>query len=280
MDVSSIASLYRTQPVLQTSALTSTDPSQKALAVAAARLDQQQQATSVQISAYGRVAAGFSKIEDAGKALAAGKPAAEAADIRKGLQALVDAYNETRTAAAATDPGSASTAAYKLLRAASNDSNRADLSALGISRQIDGALVLDSKALDSALQSDPGRVRSAAERVGGQLQQTASDILKSSGSIGSTLSTLNARASKNSETRQSIATASDQTIQQQSYGASNGLYGTSNLYGTNSGYGANGLSGSNNLFGMSYLYGTGDYYGPSSLYGISSYQNISSLFSP
>jgi hypothetical protein len=280
VDISSIASLYRTQSVVQTSPVRATDPSQKALASATARLELQQQATTVQISAYGKVAAGFSRVEDAGKSLATTEPKTETADIKTGLQALVAAYNEARAAAAATEPGSARSAANNLLRAASTDNSRADLTALGISRQKDGSLSLDTKLLDTAMQADSESVRTAAARIGDQLQQTATSALASYGSISSTLTTLNARAQKNSETRQSLATASEQMVQQQSSGVNSGLYASNTLYGTGSGYGASSLSVINNLFGMSYLYGTGSYYGPNSLYGISSYQDISSLFNP
>jgi hypothetical protein len=280
VDISSIASIYRTQPVLQISSVSATDPSQTALATATARLVQQQQTTSVQISAYGKVAAGFSQVEDTGKALATAKSTTEVVDTRKALLALVAAYNDTRTAAAGTDPGNARIAANNLLSAVSSDTSHADLTTLGISQQKDGSLTLDTKLLDSALQSDPESVHAAAARIGGQLQQTAILVLASNGGIGSSLKTLNARALKNSETQQSIASASQQMVQQQSYGVSNSLSGANNLYGANSTYGANSLSSMNNLSGMSYLYSSGGYYGPGNLYGISSYQNISSLFNP
>ena len=228
MDISSIANLYRSQQMLQTSSVIQTDPVQKAFANAAARLENQRQTISVQVSAYGQVKAGFARVEDAGKTLAAAKPTTQAADIKNGLQALVGAYNDARGAAANTAPGSARSAANDLRRIVSTDSGRADLRALGITLQQDGSLALDTKALDKALQSNLDSVRAAAGRVGGQLQQTASRALTNNGSIGSTLNTINARAqgieARQTE-QQSLASASQQTVQLQSERMSSSLYG-------------------------------------------------------
>ena len=252
MNISDIASLYSGLQAWQTSAANSTnsanssnsasataqtDPVKKAFASSAARLDKDIQATNVQVSAYAQVKSGFARVEDAGKALASGAQTTSAtsttspttaADIKKGLQALVSAYNDTRSAAASAGSGSASIASNDLCRTAAANSNHADLRALGVTQQKDGSLVLDTKALDKALQTNPDNARAAAGRVGGQLQQTASRVLASSGSVGSTLNALNARAQA-LETRQteqqSLTSAAQQAMQQQAASLSNSVSG-------------------------------------------------------
>ena len=228
MNITDLSNLYRSQQYLQSTSATQTDPVQKAFASAAARLNKEQQTTSVQVSAVGQVKAGFARVEDAGKALASTQPTTTTADIKKGLQALVSAYNDARSAAtsATTDSGRTRTAANDLRRAVATDSSRTDLRSLGITQQQDGSLTLDSKVLDKALQSNPDSVRTSAARIGSQLQQTASRALSDSGSVGATLNTLNARA-QNIEARlaeqQNLATASQQTVQQRSASASSFL---------------------------------------------------------
>lgn len=228
MDISSIASFYSSQQLLQTRQLAPTDAVQKAFANSAARLDKARESTGVQISAYGQVKSGLVRIEDSGKSLAAAKPASTAADIRKDLQALVSTYNATRNAAAGTEAGAARNVADDLRRSVGNDSSRADLRVLGISRQRDGALSLDSKALDTALQSDLAGTRSAAGRIGGQLEQSASQSLSSKGGINSALTALNAR-NQSIEARQTqqqnLSNASQQAVQQQSERLSSSLSG-------------------------------------------------------
>jgi hypothetical protein len=229
MDITSLSNLYRSQQLLQTSSTTQVDPVQKAFSSASARLAKDLQATSVQVSAYGQVKAGFARAEDAGKALATATSTTPAADTKKGLQALVTAYNETRGAAAGTAPGNAQNAANDLRRTLSSDANRSDLRALGITQQKDGSLALDTKALDSALQANSANVRAVASRVGGQVEQTATRALATNGNLTSTLNTLNARA-QGMEARQAeqqgLASASQQSVQQISARLGNSLSST------------------------------------------------------
>jgi flagellar capping protein FliD len=190
MNVTGIANLYRS---MQTSAVTSTDPIQKGLERASTRLETQRQTTNVQLSAYGQVKSGFARVEEAGKTLAKAEPLTPA-DTKKALQSLVTAYNDTRSAAASTAPGSAGNAANALRRTASTESMRADLQSMGITQKSDGSLAIDTKKLDQALAANPSVVKEAAARVGGQLQQNATRSLSESGGISKTLNSLNARA--------------------------------------------------------------------------------------
>ena len=193
MNVTEIANLYTRQQSLSTNSNVQTDKVQKAFATAASRLEKQQQTTSVQLSSYGKVKAAFASVDDAGKSLAATKSTTAAADLKKGIESFVKAYNDAQSSAVSTD-GGARSAGNDLRRTASNDSNRSDLRSLGISQNVDGSLAIDAKKLDAALQSSPDNARAAATRVSGQLQQVATRALSSTGGIGATMNTLTSRA--------------------------------------------------------------------------------------
>ncbi len=192
MNVTSIANLYSS---LQTTATAPADPVQKGLDKAVTRLEGQRQTNEVQLSAYGQVKSGFSRVEAAGKTLAT-TGAISPADTKKALEAMVSAYNDTRSAATSTTPGYASNAANSLRRAASSDSMRSDMQSLGITQKSDGSLAIDTKKLDQALAANPNAVKEAAGRVGSQLQQTATRALGESGGISSTLNSLSSRAQR------------------------------------------------------------------------------------
>ena len=195
---------------------------QKAYDKASTRLDQELQTTTAQISAYGQVQSSFAKIQDSGKALAATQSTTSTADLKKNLQTFVNAYNDTRSAAASTATGSAKTAVRDLQSSLSTDSARADLKSLGITRNSDGSLTLDTKALDSALQSNDGTANSAAKRIGSTAAQSATTALSTTGSIASSLSALNAREAS-LENRQATQQQQLAESQQQVAQASNFL---------------------------------------------------------
>ena len=219
MNISSMVNLYSmysnsSQPLSRSNASSTvkqTDPAQKAFDNAAGRLQSERNATQSQISAYGQVKSAFAGVEDSGKALTATKATTSAGDIRKNLQSFVDTYNDARNAASATNTGKAQVASRDLQRTFSASEMRTDMKSLGITRNQDGSLKLDTKALNQALASNPDTVRSAATRVGDAAQKTAGNALSEKGSITSSLNTLNARD-------QSIATR--QSAQQQMFDAS------------------------------------------------------------
>lgn len=217
MNVTEIANLYTRQQSLSTNSSVQMDKVQKAFATAASRLETQQQTTSVQLSAYGKVKAAFASVEDASKALATTKSTTTAADLKKGIESFVKAFNDARNSSVATE-GSARSAGNDLRRAASSDSNRSDLRSLGISQNTDGSLSIDSKKLDAALQSNQGAAGAAATRVSGQMQQIATRALSSTGSIGATLNTLTSRSAslQAAQTSQAnLTSAYQQTVSEQ-----------------------------------------------------------------
>lgn len=191
MNVTSIANLYSS---MLTSGVSSGSNSSSLFQKATDRLDSAQSSTQVQLSAYSKVKSGAASIQEAGQTLEKGSKLS-VSETKAALQSLVNAYNETRSAAASTEPGYATTLANNLKRTASSDSVRSDLKSLGITQASDGTLTLDTKKLDAALQADPSAAQDAAARVGGKLESVATKALSSTGGIASRLNALNQSAS-------------------------------------------------------------------------------------
>ena len=217
MSLSAIASFHPAQSLYRSEAANQVDPVQKAFTNASERLQKARDVTTAQISAYGQVKSDFARVEDGGKALAATKATTSAEEMKKNLQSVVNAFNDARSAASRTEAGKSAVAARDLQRSVSTDSVRADMKTLGITRNQNGSLKLDSKALETALQTNPDAVRGAASRVGGALQQTAKSALADNGSIGTALSALNARdqgIAARQAAQQKMANVSQQTVEQ------------------------------------------------------------------
>jgi flagellar capping protein FliD len=219
MNVTGIANLYAS---LQTTSVSSGSKVSRSFDQAANRLENELQSTEVKLSAYGQVKAGFAGIEAAGQTLAKGDKVS-AADTKKALQSLVDAYNQTRSAAAGTEPGFATNAANSLRRSVASSGMNDELQALGITRGSDGSLALDTKKLDAALAADTGAVQKAAASLGSAMQPVATRALSESGGINRTLESLNARASSLEGQQSGIASLIELQKQSGSYGASSGI---------------------------------------------------------
>jgi hypothetical protein len=220
MNVTGIANLYAS---LQTTSVSSGNKTTRSFDQAASRLESELQSTQVKISSYGQVKAGFAGIEAAGQTLAKGDKIS-AADTKKALQSLVDAYNQTRGAAAGTEPGYATNAANSLRRSVGSSGMNDELQALGITRGSDGSLALDTKKLDAALAADTGAVQKAAASLGGAMQSVATRALSENSGINRTLNSLNTQAA-GLESRQSGIESLIQLQKQtaSNYGASSGI---------------------------------------------------------
>jgi flagellar capping protein FliD len=90
---------------------------------------------------------------------------------------------------------------------------------IGITRQANGTLAIDSKAFDTALGSEPEAVRSTLSRIGLQVGQTATGQLADGGNIGRAVNALSDRVPEPSRARQAeqqaLAKAGQQNISTQ-----------------------------------------------------------------
>lgn len=190
------------------------------------RIQQQRDLATVQLSSFGQLKSAFAAIETAASRLKSIKPASSAADVRAATGTFVKAFNsavETARAAAAqsgtpVESNRARAAETELRRSLNSEVISAELSKIGITRQANGSLAIDSNVFETALSTEPEAARSALSRIGLQVSQVAGSQLADGGNIGRAVNALSDRA-KNLETRQAeqraLATAAQQTIDNQ-----------------------------------------------------------------
>ena len=217
MNISSILNYYGSQQYVSTANNVSGVSSavQGAFTKAAARIDSKIASTNVQVSAYGQVKSSVAQLQDAAKNLSSGK-ATTLADVKKGVQSLVDAYNSARTATTAvtgtsTAASKAATALNDTVTATANSSN---LQKLGVTVAKDGSLSLNTKALEAAYQSSASSVQTAATSVGKALASTASDVLASKGTLSTTIDSLNTKVQTLETQRTNQQNAANSALQQ------------------------------------------------------------------
>ena len=186
----------------QASGQTGIDRVTQAFQKADKRIQQQRDLASVQLSSFGRLKSAFAGTEAAASGLKSITSASSAADVRAATGTFVKAFNsavETARAAAAqsgapVESNRARAAETELRHSVNADAASAELRKIGITRQANGTLALDSKVLDTALDTDPGTVRSTLSRIGQQVGQTATGQLADGGNIGRAVNALSDRA--------------------------------------------------------------------------------------
>ena len=194
-----------------------------------------QNATNVQLSPFGQVKSSFVDVQSAGRTLTTPAKTSTIEDATKSVQSFANAYNSaTKIVNAASNSNSAlagngqiNSASAGLKHVVSSGSNTADLQNVGVSVNQDGTISVDTKALQSAVQSNPGLVQDTLAKVGAQAVLVSRQVLSSTGSIGDTVSTLSARA-KNQGARatgQQKPVSGSQDVSQQTENAGNNAAG-------------------------------------------------------
>jgi flagellar capping protein FliD len=187
------------------------------------RIQQQRDLTAVQLSSFGKLKSTFADAQTAASGLGNVKQANNDADVRKLAGNFVKAFNSavqtSRSVATQTGtPGESNRARASetdLRRSVNTDTTSAELRKIGITRQANGTLAIDSKVFDTALSVEPEAVRSALSRVGQQVSRTTTSQLADGGNIGKAVNALSDRA-RTLETRQAeqqaLATSGQQNI--------------------------------------------------------------------
>ena len=230
------------------SGIQSTDRITQAFARASSRLTQQIDSTNVQLSAFGQIKSSFAAAQTAANALTttAANQTATGVDVRKAVQAFVDSFNQAAgTAGAAVNltgalanQGRAALANSDLTASITAGSGITELRQLGITRNQNGTLTLDTNALDQAFQSNSAQVRGAMTQLGQQVGTRLGGELTATGNVGASVATLTQRsetlATQQTTQDQKIAAAL-QSIQQQSakinYSTATGLAAYQALFG-------------------------------------------------
>lgn len=203
------------------------------LAPANKRLSQQLESTSVQLSAYGQISSAFGSAKTAATSLAdtAASKTASNSDVVKAAQTFVNTYNQATQAVSSAVSGADSKAGALAsdvrAKMAGNDlawsltsgSGLADLKQAGITRDKNGTLTLDTKALEQSLQSASAETKSALTHLGQQVGASTGRELASGGNVGGSINALTNRSQSltaQQTTLQQQATAVEGLLEQQS----------------------------------------------------------------
>ncbi|MCK9388641.1 MAG: flagellar filament capping protein FliD [Sulfuritalea sp.] len=224
MDIASLSAAAAAAKLInsRTSTQNGADSVSLAFQKAGQRVQQQRDAVSVQLSAFGQIKSSFSDAQVAARALGDTKQTATDADIKKAATNFVKAFNTAaQTAKSATaaqgalaDNGRARLAGNDLRRTVSADATAtSDLKKIGITQQKDGTLAIDTKKFDAALKASPDALRSTLSSIGQKVDQTATRELAKNGNIGNSVNSLDNRA-RSLESRQVDQQAQAAAVQQ------------------------------------------------------------------
>jgi flagellar hook-associated protein 2 len=230
MDITSISNAAAAGRLLNARASSpgGTDKVAGALQLASKRIQQQRDTTSVQVSSFGKLQSSVADTQTAAKALSDPKQISTDADVKKVAGNFVTSFNNSIKASRVNIDTQTSARENISAKKADADLRQsvtkvptvvADLKAIGITQQKDGSLAIDKTKFDAAIQSDATGVRSALDKLGLQVDKTATKQLASSGNIGSSVNSLNDRASRlasQQADQQARATAVQQNVSQQS----------------------------------------------------------------
>lgn len=216
-------------------ARSSVDSTTEAFQKADKRINQQRESVNVQLSSFGKLKASLAETQSASRALSDSKRSATDTDIKNAANDFVQAFNTTTQTSRSTAAQSGTSVESSRARATETGLRRAlssdatatsDLQKIGITRQKDGSLVIDTKKFDAALKAAPDALRETLSRVGQQVDRTATRELADRGNVGGSLASLGnrARSLENvQEEQQSLAAAAQQVVSTQTARLNNSL---------------------------------------------------------
>ncbi|MGC3984443.1 MAG: flagellar hook protein [Pseudorhodoferax sp.] len=160
------------------------------------RIAAQAQTVTASLSALGSFKSGLVDLGTAAKGLGALSAASTPEAIQSALAMLVTAYNATRKGAAAvgSDAGAGRTERAMDNAIDALDTPRGSLAGLGIGRQADGTLALDSGALGKAVAGGAAGVVEALSRLGDRLAGASTQALADDGRLNDYLARLDKRS--------------------------------------------------------------------------------------
>ncbi len=160
------------------------------------RIAAQAQTVTASLSALGSFKSGLVDLGTAAKGLGALSSSSTPEAIQAALTKLVAAYNATRKAGAAVGSDAGVSRTERALDNAVDalDTPRGNLARLGISRQADGQLALDSSALGKAVSGGAASVVDALSKLGNSLSGSSTQALADDGRLSDDLARLDKRA--------------------------------------------------------------------------------------
>lgn len=196
-----------------------------ALGKAHERVRTQLQGDSTSLSQLGKYKATVSDLSSAAQVLSQlGSGTASVADNVKTIERFVAAYNQAITASRPDTSSEASSTLASSRRALTNasDASRSQLAKLGLSRQADGTLKLDSAALSKALSSDAssGTGLSTLAQLGKAIGKRADSELSSTSRLATATSLFSGKTSLLKQQQTRLLEAATQMASQSSSSAS------------------------------------------------------------
>ena len=159
--------------------------------------------STTHLSSFGKLKSAVSEVQLASRALRSLTTTASGASVKLAASNLVTAYNNAiKTAKAAAivtgapaEAASARRAGRELAQAVTADATTlASLKKMGISALPDGTLMLDTKTLDAAQPANPTGTQTALAKLGDRLDKVATQELATDGTVASSITSLNRRA--------------------------------------------------------------------------------------
>jgi hypothetical protein len=204
----STAATATTTAKTSTDATADTSPVTRAMSKVDARLQDQLDTATTQLSSFGKLKASVSDAQLAARALGGLATPSNAADMKAAANNFVTAFNAALATAKATAQaaaqGSASSAEASGARHVGSDLGRSigasaamidSLRKLGIKQAADGSLSMDAAKFDAAGQADPTGMRSVLAGVGQAVDRTATAGLATTGQVGASITSLSQRFS-------------------------------------------------------------------------------------
>lgn len=200
-----------------------------ALGKAHERVRNQLQSDSTSLSQLGKYKATVADLASAAQAMSQlGSGTSSAADNAKVVERFVTAYNQAITASRPDTSSEASSTLASSRRTLTNasDTSRSQLAKLGLSRQADGTLKLDTAALNKALTTGTHTALSTLAQLGKAIGKRADNELASSSRLATATSLFSDKASHLKQQQTRLLEVATQLSSQSSTGNNTGNWST------------------------------------------------------
>ncbi|MEO7106869.1 MAG: hypothetical protein ABIZ09_10875 [Rhodoferax sp.] len=179
-------------------------PVSHAMDKAVARIQNQLDVTSAQLTSFGKLKSSVSEAQLSAKALSGLSGASTSASVRTALSRFLVGMNTAVTTAKTTaalpgsaisESGSAERVGRDLMRSVTSNPSTVDaLKKLGFKAESDGSFTWDGSKFDAAYAADPAGVRTTLAKLGQAVDPVATKALATNANVGDSMTNLSLRA--------------------------------------------------------------------------------------
>ena len=201
---------------------------------ASTKLQSQLDATSAQLSAFGKIKSAVSDAQLAAKSLSGLGNTASASEVKSALTRLVSSYNTAlSTAQAGTSVAGASAKEVSNAKRVGNDLTRAvafnygtldALKKIGVQQQRDGTLRVDTSAFDAAQKANPSGVQATLAQLGTAVDKTTSQELTTGSALSGSIEALTLRSATLKTQQSAMSSLLNHMLSASSSGSTTGSY--------------------------------------------------------